>query len=192
MCIRDSLNPLHPRMLYAKFGWNWPSGSGEGDFYIWSMFFCYFEIISPWKRAGPFMSPLHPRMHFAKFGWNWPSGCGEKDFLILSMYFCDFVIISPWKRVGPFIWTNLNPLHPRMLCAMFGWNWPSGSGVEDENVKRFTTKPMTPTTTMDNGHILIRKAHLSLWLRWAKNQIHYSFSLISLGFFNSKRFGKIK
>ena len=23
------LNPLHPRMLYAKFGWNWPSGSGE-------------------------------------------------------------------------------------------------------------------------------------------------------------------
>ena len=22
-----------------------------------------------------------------------------------------------------------------MLCAKFGWNWPSGSGVEDENVK---------------------------------------------------------
>ena len=30
-----------------------------------------------------------------------------------------------------FIWTNLNPLHPRMLCAKFGWNWPSGSGEED-------------------------------------------------------------
>ena len=34
-----------------------------------------------------------------------------------------------------FIWTNLNPLHPRRLCAKFGWNWPSGSGEEDENVK---------------------------------------------------------
>ena len=33
-----------------------------------------------------------------------------------------------------FIWTNLNPLHPRMLCAKFGWNWPSGSGEENKNV----------------------------------------------------------
>ena len=33
------------------------------------------------------------------------------------MYFHYFVIISPWKRAGLFIWTNLNPLHPRMLCA---------------------------------------------------------------------------
>ena len=47
------------------------------------------------------------------------------------MYFRYFVIISPWKRVGPFIWTNLNPLYPRMFCAKFGWNWPSGSGEED-------------------------------------------------------------
>ena len=30
-----------------------------------------------------------------------------------------------------FIWRNLNPLHPRMLSAKFGWNWPSGSGEED-------------------------------------------------------------
>ena len=28
--------------------------------------------------------------------------------------------------------------HPRMLCAKFGWNWPSGS-VEDENVKSLQT-----------------------------------------------------
>ena len=45
---------------------------------------------------------------------------------------CIFAVISPWKRAGPFIWINLNPLHPRMLCAKFGWNWPSGSG-EDFN-----------------------------------------------------------
>ena len=47
------------------------------------------------------------------------------------MYFRYFLIISPLKRAGPFMWTNLNPLYPRMLCAKFGWNWPSGSGQED-------------------------------------------------------------
>ena len=51
------------------------------------------------------------------------------------IYFRYFLIISPWKGAGSFIWTNLNPLHPRMLCAKFGWNWPSGSEEEDENVK---------------------------------------------------------
>ena len=51
------------------------------------------------------------------------------------MYFRYFVIISPWKRAGPFIWTNLHPHHPRMLCAKFGWNWPSGSWEEVKNRK---------------------------------------------------------
>lgn len=49
-----------------------------------------------------------------------------------------------------------------MLCVKFGWNCPIGS-EEDENVKiKFTTTvTSTPmTTTTDNGHILIRKAHL--------------------------------
>ena len=62
---------------------------------------------------------------------NWLSGSGEEDFLISSMDFCYFVIISPSKRAGLFIWRNLNPLHSRMHCVKFGWNWPSGSGEED-------------------------------------------------------------
>ena len=132
--IWTNLNPLHQRMLCAKFGWNWPSGSGE-DFLISSTYFRYFVIISPWKRAGSFiwtnLNPLHPRMLCAKFGWNWPSGSGEEDILISSMYFRYFEIISPWKRAGSFIWTNLNPLHPRMFCAKFNWNWPSGSEEEE-------------------------------------------------------------
>ena len=45
------------------------------------------------------------------------------------MLFCLFVSISPWKRPGPFIW--INPLYPIMLCAMFSWNWSSGSWKED-------------------------------------------------------------
>ena len=71
-----------------------------------------------------------------------------------------------------FIWTNLNPLHPRMLCAKIGWNWPSGSEEEDENVKSLQTDRQTDGRTdgqTDAGRQVIRKAHLSFQLRWAKN-----------------------
>ena len=55
----------------------------------------------------------------------------KRIFLISSIYFRYFVIISPLKRGGPFIWTNLNPLHQRLLWAKFGRNWLSGSGEEE-------------------------------------------------------------
>ena len=42
------------------------------------------------------------------------------------MYIRQFII-----RVGHFIWTNMNSLHPRLQCARFGWNGPSGSAQED-------------------------------------------------------------
>ena len=52
-----NLNPLHPQILCAKFGWYCPSGSGEVDFKILPMYFGYFIIIPPppWKRALPFI-----------------------------------------------------------------------------------------------------------------------------------------
>ena len=50
-----NLNSFHPRMLFAKFGWNRPSDSGEEEFLILSIYFFYFVIISTWKRAGPFI-----------------------------------------------------------------------------------------------------------------------------------------
>ena len=74
---------------------------------------------------------LHPRMLCAKFDWEWHSGFGAEDINIKLKYFRYFVIIFPWKRVWPFIWTNLNPLHPKMLCAKID----SGEFEEDENVK---------------------------------------------------------
>ena len=112
------------------------------------MLLCYYF---PLEKSGPFiwrdLNPLYPRMLCAKFDWNWTGGSGEEDFLILSMYFSYFVIISPSKKVGPFIWTILNPLHPRMLCAKFGWYWPSGFGEEDENVKSLQTDGQTDGRT---------------------------------------------
>ena len=55
-----------------------------------------------------------------------------------------------------------------MLCAKFGWNWPSGPGEEDENVKSLRQQQQQrrrQRPTADRGQILMRKAHLSLWLR---------------------------
>ena len=60
------LNPIHPRMLCAKFGWIDPVVLEKKIFIILSMNFRYFVIISPWKRVGPFictkLNPLHKRM----------------------------------------------------------------------------------------------------------------------------------
>jgi hypothetical protein len=58
----------------------------------------------------------------------------EKIIKKNSVYFYSFPIISPWNKGLPFIW-NLNLLYQRMICANFGYNWPSGSGEEVENVK---------------------------------------------------------
>ena len=126
LSIWINLNPFYRRILFAKYGWNWPSGSGEEDFYNLSTYFRNFAIISPWKKEGAFiwinLNPLNPRILYAKFGWNWSSGSGEEDFFNLSTYFRNFAIISSLKKEGPFIWMNLNSLHPKMICARFGWN----------------------------------------------------------------------
>ena len=72
----------------------------------------------------------------------------------------------PYEKGEAFIWTNLNPLHKRMLCLVWlklvQWYWRRRWKCE-----KFTTT--TTTTTTNNGQILIRKVHFSLRLRWAKN-----------------------
>ena len=97
--------------------------------------------------------------------WFW-----RRNFLNFVNVFSQFRNYLPLERAGPSIWTNLNPLHPRMLCAKFGWNWPSGSGEEDENVKSLQTNRRTDRQT-DDGRQVIRKAHLSFQLRWSKKRI---------------------
>ena len=119
---------LHPRMLYAKLGWNWPKTRRFLDFVNVFLLFCnHLPVKKGWPYIWTNFNTLHPRMLCAKFGWNWPIGSWEDDFLISSMYFCYFVHISPWKKAWPFMWINLKLLHPRILCANFGQNWPNGS-----------------------------------------------------------------
>ena len=57
----------------------------EKNFFLFSsIYFRYFAIISPWKRAGSFffltnLNPFHPRVLSVKFEWNWLSGFGEDE-----------------------------------------------------------------------------------------------------------------
>ena len=39
-----------------------------------------------------------------------------------------FLLYENWMVL---ICTNVNHQHPRKLCPMFGWNWPSRSGVKE-------------------------------------------------------------
>ena len=161
------LNPHHPRMLYTKFEWYRPSGSGDEFFKISSMYFRYFVIISPWRRAWPFiwknLIPSTQECFVPSLVKIDPVVLEKKIFKISSMYFRYFVIISPWKRAWPIICINFNPHHPRMLCAKF-WNWPSGSGEEDENVKSLRKLQRRRRRRRTTDKLWSEK------LRWAKNK----------------------
>ena len=119
------LKSLSPKDACAKFGWNWPSASGE-DFLISSMYFRYFVINSPWKRAKHFiwtiLNPCHlpVRLLCAKFDWNWPSGSGEEDFLISSMFFSLFRNYLPLEKGGALYLNKLESPSPKdALCQVW-------------------------------------------------------------------------
>mgnify|MGYP003692233907 CR=1 FL=1 len=55
------------------------------------------------------------------------------------------------EKVGSFIRTALTIIPPKMHCAKFGGNWPSGSGEEDENVKIYHNDNNNDNNNDDNG-----------------------------------------
>ena len=127
------------------------------------MYFHFCIFISPWKKQGPL---------FEQTWIPYTQECfvpslvkiGPVVLEKMSIYFYYFPIICPLGRAWSFILTNLNPLHPVILCAKFGWNWPCGSGEEDENVKSLQTNRQTEERMdgqTEDGRQVIRKAHLS-------------------------------
>ena len=46
---------------------------------------------------------------------EWKFTSGTKNSKQTKIYLHSFIIFSSWKRAWSFIWTNLNPLHPRLL-----------------------------------------------------------------------------
>ena len=103
------------------------------------MYFRFFIIISPWKRAWSRlwknMNPNHPRMLCAKLGWNIGPVVLEKKIFKFCQCIFAFCNYLPLEKGRALHLNKLNTYHPRMFCAKFGWNWPSGSWEEDENVK---------------------------------------------------------
>ena len=59
---------------------------------------------------------------------------GEVEMEKMILKFHHLLLVG---KVWPFILTNLNSLLPRMFCAKFSWNWPSGFGEDDEKVKNY-------------------------------------------------------
>ena len=80
--LNKLVSPSSKGMLSAKFVRNWPTASGKEDFLNWVRnIFCYFAIISHWKRMWPFiwtnLNPIHPRTLCSKFGWKLVQGSGQ-------------------------------------------------------------------------------------------------------------------
>ena len=105
----------------------------------------------------------------AKFGWNWPSGSWVKyflNFLNICLIFPNYLPLG--KRVTLYLNILESPSPKDALCQdllkLVLWFWRRKWKCE-----KFTTTTTTRTPTTDTGQILIRKADLSLRLRWAKN-----------------------
>ena len=71
----------------------------------------------------------------------------EKKFL--NIFQCNFAISKylPLEKDGRLHLNKLESTSPNLLCAKFGWNWPTGSGEEEVNVKSWQQR----------GQIVIRK-----------------------------------
>ena len=134
------------------------------------MYFCNFEIISLWKRVGAlhlnkveFPSPkdLLCQLWLKLAHWFW-----RRRFLKFVNEFSQFQNSLPLEKFGALHLKKLEtPLPNDTLCQVWlklaKWFWR-------RRWKREKLLTTTTTTMMDNGQILLRKAHLSLRLRWAK------------------------
>ena len=59
-----------------------------------------------------------------KFDWFLPSA--EEDFYFVNIFSLSRIYL-PFEK-GVTLHKYLNSLHPRILCAKFGWKWSRGSG----------------------------------------------------------------
>ena len=99
------------------------------------MYLCYFLIISPWKKGGALhsnklKSPSSNGCFVVSLVESGPVILENKIFKVCQCIFAIMLLSSLAKKVGPFIQTNMNPHHPRMLCAKFSCNWPCGSSED--------------------------------------------------------------
>ena len=165
------LNP-QPRMLCAKIGCNWLSGSGEEIFFY---FVNVFSLFRNYIGNGCGLSFEQTWIHI-------PKGCfasrmvyistavlGKNIFIFRRCIFAILQLFPLQKDMAPHLSNLESTSLENALCQVWlkfdqwfcrrRWNW-----------ENFTTTTTTTTTT-DNGHILIRNVHFSLRLRWANRAL---------------------
>ena len=88
------------------------------------MYFRYFEIIFPWKKAELFiwknLNPLHSRRICTKFGCNWLSGSGEEDFFNFVNVFSLFHYYLPLKKLE---FSSPNDALCQIWLKLAQWFW---------------------------------------------------------------------
>ena len=91
------------------------------DFFFIDFFHLCLNLFSIYKYIEYFTLWSHrtPEKHYDFLAINkLEQSCDHTSRLVYCCYYL------PLITVWPFIETNLNPLHPRMLCAKFGWYGP--------------------------------------------------------------------
>ena len=123
--VAHHLNKLYPRMLCAKFRWNWPSACGE-EFLKKKIFIIILHVrfyLPLELRVALQLIKLEsslPRMVCAKFCWNWSRDSGEEHFLNIFnwiIYFCYYLPLE--KGVA----LQMNKLEPPLPKDDLGQVW---------------------------------------------------------------------
>ena len=181
-----NINTHHPNMLCAKLWCNWPSSSGEDFFLLSSMYFCYFVIIYLLKRAGPFiLKTWFPITQERCQVWLKLVVLEKKIFKSCQFIFINSQLSPLWEGRGPSFEQTWIPFTQ-------GYFVPSlveiGPVVLEKKMKMWKVYRQTDGQTdrqtdrqtdgRTDGRQVIRKAHLSFQLRWAKKGVEQSVTKI--------------
>ena len=134
--IWSNLNPLHPTMLCAKFGWYGPAVLEKKILNFVNVFWnSLFRNYLPLEKGKALdlnkLESSSPKDALCQVWLKLAQRFWRNRFLNFVNVFLLFRNYLPLEKGGPFICTKLNPHHPRMHCAKFGWNLTYGSGEED-------------------------------------------------------------
>ena len=98
--IWTDLNPLNPKIIFAKFGCSRPNSSGRIFFLISSMNFSLLRNYLPLEKV-LCLNKLHLWTIYAMFGWNWHTASGKEDFFQIRQCIFASSLLSPlWEERG--------------------------------------------------------------------------------------------
>ena len=173
------LNKLESPSCTRGFGWNWLSGSWEKislNFVNVFLLFCYYLPLE--KDAVLYLNKLEspsPKDALCQVWLMLAHWFLRRRFLNFVNAFSLFRNYLPWEKSGALQLNKLKfpaPLDTlyQVWLKLVQWFWRRRRKCEKFATK--TTTTTTTTTSTDKGQILIRKAHLSLQLRWVNKDTH--------------------